>query len=335
MEKDIEIFNDCCVKTSNIKNERILIFGGSGSLGKETISRWINDNYIINFSRDEEKQWQLQQLINNNKLTQIIGDISSINDVENIILKTKPTLICIFACLKHIEICEKSPDKAISINVNGIINVYNTLLKYKTDVKNVLYVSTDKACLPITTYGCTKSIAEFFLQNIKMDNDIKWVGVRYGNILNSSGSIIQYLKYNSNNDNSYKLIHPDMTRFIMTLEHSVNLIEHAIINGKNNEIIVPKIYSMKIKDLFDIFENKYNKKTIISGLRCKEKINEDLISEIESKSCYINNNYYHIYNKFDINNNSNNSNNIKGFDSSMTVIDKELLKKYLIYNNFL
>jgi UDP-glucose 4-epimerase len=129
-------------------------------------------------------------------------------------------------------------------------------MKYKTSVHTVLFVSTDKACLPITTYGCSKAISEFFLQGVP-NQGVKWVGVRYGNVLNSSGSIIPYLRQHSSSESPFTLTHPDMTRFIMTLEQSVNLIEHAIIHGKHNEIIIPNICSMRIKDLFSIFEKTF------------------------------------------------------------------------------
>ena len=323
----MERLNLCCEKTCNIKNEKILIFGGSGSLGTTTIKRWIDSNVIINVSRDEEKQWKLKSSINNTRLSNIIGDISNVNDVDNIIISSQPTIVCIFACLKHIELCEKFPKKSVDVNINGIMNVYNTLLKYNTSVHTVLFVSTDKACLPITTYGCSKAIAEFFLQGITF-NKIKWVGVRYGNVLNSSGSIIPYLKNNSLTPESYTLTHPDMTRFIMTLEQSVNLIEHALINGKHNEIIIPDIYSMRIIELFSIFESKYNKKTIITGLRCKEKIHEDLISESEAKMAYKIGEYYHIgTNIIDT--------HIIPFSSNMKVLDKHILESYLISQNLI
>jgi UDP-N-acetylglucosamine 4,6-dehydratase len=317
----------CCEKTGEITNERILIFGGSGSLGRTTIQRWIKSNTIISVSRDEEKQWQLRSFINDPHLTQIIGDISQEEDVESAILSTQPSIICIFACLKHIDLCEKFPKKSISINTHGIMNVHNTLTKFKTSVHTVLFVSTDKACLPITTYGCSKAISEFFLQGIKFTG-IKWIGVRYGNVLNSSGSIIPYLKANSTSDNNYTLTHPDMTRFIMTLDQSVNLIEHALIHGKHNEIIIPNIYSMKIKDLFEIFEKRYNKSSIVTGLRCKEKIHEDLISESEAKMAYKIGNYYHIGN-IQI------TSDVSPFNSAMNLVDKISLETYLSGKNLL
>jgi FlaA1/EpsC-like NDP-sugar epimerase len=320
------IYNQC-LKLTDISNERILIFGGSGSLGRTTINRWINKNIICNVSRDEEKQWSLNNLVNNHKnLSQIIGDISIEKDVINSILIFKPTIICIFACLKHIELCEKNPEKSILNNCNGIININNTLLKYDTSVKTVLFVSTDKACLPITSYGCSKAISEFYLQGI-VSEKTKWVGVRYGNVLNSSGSIIPYLKNNSGTAEPYKLTHPDMTRFIMTLDQSVTLIEYALEFGKHNEIIIPFIYSMRIIDLFNIFAEKYKKNYIISGLRCKEKIHEDLLSPFESKNSYINNGYYHITNKII------SDSDLKPFNSSDNIISIEVLKEYLIQNN--
>ena len=109
----------------------------------------------------------------------------------------------------------------------------------------------------------------------------------------------------------------------MTLEQSVNLIEYALEHGLHNEIIIPFIYSMKISDLFSIFEAKYQKGRIISGLRCKEKIHEDLISVSESKNTYIRDKYYHVTNHQVENSNT------EPFDSSKNIISPEILAAYL------
>jgi UDP-glucose 4-epimerase len=313
----------------DISGERILIFGGSGSLGTKTIQRWIENNQIINVSRGEEKQWQLQntiqhiQHIQHTQLQQRIGDISLLEDVEEALLESCPTIICIFACLKHIHLCEKNPQKSIAMNINGIVNVHKALLKYPHQVHTVLFVSTDKACMPITTYGCSKAIAENFLQNVSQGKT-KWVGVRYGNVLNSSGSIIPYLKKYANMESDYTLTHREMTRFIMTLDQSVNLIEHAILNGQHNELIIPRIYSMRIVDLFDIFAKLYGKKVILSGLRCKEKIHEDLLSESESKMTYPVGKYFHVSTE-----NKNSDPSVLPFDSSQSLVDIHILEEYL------
>lgn len=313
-----------CPKMGDISGETVLIFGGSGSLGTEVIQRWISTNHIINVSRDEEKQWRLKMKIQHSNLKQMIGDISQENDVTQAILTYKPTMICIFACLKHIDLCELYPAKSISNNTNGIMNVHTVLQKYESshNVSRVLFVSTDKACLPITTYGCTKAISEFFLQGIA-PGKTKWVGIRYGNVLNSSGSIIPYLQANGPTGNPYTLTHPDMTRFIMTLSHSVNLIEYALVHGKHNEIVIPFIYSMKIADLFTIFEKKFNKTHIVTGLRCKEKIHEDLISVSEANHTYKNGAYYHIT-PSPVSNSD-----VNPFDSSQHIIAHEQLLAYL------
>lgn len=308
------------------QNETILIFGGSGSLGKTVIKRWVQTNQIVNVSRDEEKQWVLKNHIKNPNLSQIIGDISNTSDVDSAILTINPTIICIFACLKHIEICEKFPEKAMQINAFGILNVHKTLQKYTNQLKThtVLFVSTDKACAPMTTYGCTKAISEYFVQEVQMPSNIKWVAVRYGNVLNSSGSILPYLRANSHTSDPYTLTHPDMTRFIMTLEQSVNLIEYAICEGKTNEIIIPHLCSIKIPDMFCIFEETYGKTTITTGLRCKEKVHEDLLTPSETAYTYMSNDnkYYHITNKVL-------NNTINPFDSSKNIISIDELRVYL------
>lgn len=313
-----------CPKLAEIKDERVLIFGGSGSLGTTVINSWISNNHIINVSRDEEKQWLLKTNIKEPKanLTQIVGDIANQEDVINAVLESKPTIICVFACLKHIDLCEKNPKKSIDINTTGIINVHKALQRHAHNVKSVLFVSTDKACLPITAYGCSKFLAECYIQGIR-DDKTKWVGIRYGNVLNSSGSIIPHLNLHKESKLSYTLTHPDMTRFIMTLEQSVHLIEYALEFGKNNEIIVPKINSMKIKDLFELFCEKYEKDYKITGLRCKEKIHEDLISASEASFSYSTNDYIHVTTQ------SQKSNTVTSFDSSMNLVSKDILKTYL------
>jgi len=326
----MELLLNQCPKSADISGETILIFGGSGSLGREVIQRWIPYNRIINISRDEEKQWHLKMHVQHPNLKQMIGDISVEDDVMRAVLTHKPTIICIFACLKHIDICELYPAKSIANNTNGIINLHTVLQKYANlhDVQRVLFVSTDKACLPITTYGCCKAVSEFFLQGV-LPGKTSWVGIRYGNVLNSSGSIIPYLKTNRAQEKPYTLTHPDMTRFIMTLPQSVNLIEYALTHGQHNEIIIPFIHSMKISDLFSIFEGKFNKQRIITGLRCKEKIHEDLVSMAEAKNTYKRGGYYHVTPKLIENIDT------SPFDSSQHIISPELLASYLQHESLL
>jgi FlaA1/EpsC-like NDP-sugar epimerase len=315
------------VDTYTPKDEKILIFGGSGSLGTKLIHRWIASNKIMNVSRDEEKQWQLRSsLSDGTNLQQYIGDISDYKDVENCLHVFKPTLVIVAAALKHIDICERYPSKSLQMNVHGICNVQRVLENFPGQVHTVLFVSTDKACKPLTVYGYSKATSEAIVQNAK--SPIRYIGVRYGNVLNSSGSIIPYLRKGSTTAEPYRLTHTDMTRYLMTLDNSVNLIEYAIQHAKQNEIIIPFLLSMKIQDLFELFCEKYQKTFQLTGLRCKEKIHEDILSEFEAKQAYVDNGYIHITNK-DI------ESTLPPMNSSMNNITKADLKIFLEKNQYL
>ena len=310
------------LNANKIETEVILLFGGSGSLGTKLVQRWVTHNRIINVSRDEEKQWNLRNSVNSSpSLEQYVGDISSYSDVEYCILHFKPTLVIIAAALKHIDICEKYPSKSVQMNVQGIANVQLAVDKYPTNIKTVLFVSTDKACKPITVYGNSKAISESFVQNYR--GSIRFIGVRYGNVLNSSGSILPYLRNQSSTTNNYTLTHKDMSRFLMTLDHSVNLIEYALHHAKQNEIIIPLLCSMGIQELFELFCEKYTKEYKVTGLRCKEKIHEDLVSESESLCSYLDNNYIHITRS------EQPLCTVQPFNSSMNKLSKSDLKTFL------
>jgi UDP-N-acetylglucosamine 4,6-dehydratase len=328
---ELELLRQQCPKLADISGNRVLIFGGSGSLGTTVIKRWIDQNEIMNVSRNEEKQWKLQQTLNNHPhLHQLIGDITRLEDVKFVLRRFNPTIVCVFACMKHIDKCEQATSKAIDTNTNGIMHIYNALLEWTNHpVKTVLFVSTDKACLPITTYGCTKALAEFFIQGIP-ETTPRWVAVRYGNVLNSSGSILPYLRSQQTSTGSYSLTHPDMTRFIMTLDQSVNLVEYAILFGYHNEIIVPLIKAMRIRDLFNIVSNRFNKTYQITGLRCKEKIHEDLLSPAESLCALEKNGYIHIRNK-----STTIEHPLTPFDSSMVLVERSILETYLDELNYI
>lgn len=318
-----------CPRLANVTGQRVLIFGGSGSLGTTVVKRWVSDNDIVNVSRNEEKQWALKQSVDGNpRLQQILGDITRPEDVSNALRTTRPTLVCVFACMKHIERCEQSPAKAMDVNAKGIMNVYDALLHWPDHtVHTVLFVSTDKACLPITTYGCTKALGEFFVQGVPRSRT-KWVAIRYGNVLGSSGSILPYLHANKHTPGPYTLTHPEMTRFLMTLDHSVNLIEYAIVHGHHNEIVIPRIHAMRISDLFDIACSLFSKTYTVTGLRCKEKIHEDLLSPSEAACAVELNGYIHIGTKPT-------QAPLHPFDSSLHIVDKNVLSDYLTSEHYL
>ena len=269
-------------------NKKILLFGGSGSLGNKFIEKHIANNQITNYSRDECKHWSMSLKYKTDNLKFIIGDIRDYQNVANAILREQPHIIIIMAALKHIDRCEYAIDECIKTNSMGPINVVNAVEKNNdrlTNLEVVVMVSTDKACEPTNVYGMAKALAESAIveKSLYVTNR-KFVNIRYGNVLNSRGSIIPILheKGNDLDVKEFTLTHEDMTRFVMTLEQSVELIEYAAEFGESGDTVIPKLISLKLIDLMQIFSEKYNKPVRVTGLRPGEKMLESLISETQA-----------------------------------------------------
>lgn len=317
-----------------IKNNKILIFGGSGSLGNKLIDRLHKHNTIYNYSRDECKHWQMEQKYGKENIVNKIGDIANRQRVETILLRLKPDIVIIAAALKHVDRCEYSIEQAVKTNITGpenIVNVIENNQQSLSNLKTVVFVSTDKACSPINVYGMTKAISEkLMIEKAYYIKDIKFVTVRYGNVLNSRGSIIPFLNNIGKDDKftEFPLTDVRMTRFIMTLEDSCKLIEYAITKGNTGEIIIPRLNAMNIKELMEIFSEKYNKPVKVCNLRVGEKLYESLINDTQSLRAKINNNneYYHL-----IPNYLNKVVNNETFDynSTQNILSKDKLKQYL------
>lgn len=285
-----------------ISSKKILLFGGTGSLGHTVITRYIKDNEIYNYSRDECKQWETENKFKSPKLHFILGDIRDYSSVERAILTTQPHIIIIASALKRIDRCEDNVNECFLTNYIGPSNVCNSVLKNEMLLKQletVLFVSTDKACNPINTYGITKALAEKIMIESSMKSlNVKFVVIRYGNVLNSRGSIIPYLHQQGQDPTvmNFGLTHIDMTRFVMTLDQSVDLLEHAIVNGESGDVVIPRLISMRLVDLMELFSEKYKKCIKITSLRPGEKLLETLINESQAMSMttYGDGDYFHI-----------------------------------------
>ena len=317
-----------------MKGKKILVFGGSGSLGYEITKRYIENNTIYNFSRDECKHWNMKLDFNYHKnLNFIIGDIINKQKVENSIIRVKPDIIIIAAAMKHVDQCEINQEQCINTNLLGVKNILHVieLHKEKLNLDTVLFVSTDKACSPINTYGMAKAISEqLIIEKAYYIKSIKFVNIRYGNVLNSRGSIIPLL-HNIGNDRRkehFTLTHRDMTRFVMTLKQSVDLIEYAILNGESGDTIIPELISMKLIDLLEIFSNKYNKPINVTSIRPGEKMLESLINPTQAGRLVKKKSYYHIKSIFEYNENID-SNKLIDYNSKLNPLNKEQLFKYL------
>lgn len=271
----------------NLSGKRILIIGGTGSLGKALIRRLASSNELCIVSRDEAKHWTIKNnLAKGLEVDFVVADIRDKSRIKGVIKEKQPQVIILAAALKQVDTCERYPYESVQTNLIGINNVIETVLELENEVfsiETVLMVSTDKACAPTNVYGMSKAISERIVTSAKsISGRIKFVGVRYGNVLESRGSIIPLFRLQAERGANLTITDPNMTRFIMTLDQSIDLIEAAIMGANSQEIWLPKLSSMRILDLAEIFASKYSVKTEIIGIRPGEKIHEELISEPES-----------------------------------------------------
>lgn len=316
-----------------IRDKKIFIFGGSGSLGNKLIERYMENNQIINFSRDECKHWEMSVKFRTDKVSHYIGDIRDYKRVEWCLLKENPNLIIIASALKHIDRCEYATHECISTNVNGIQNVLDVVESNKAKLVNLectCFISTDKACSPINVYGICKALSEkLTIEKAKYNPEMKFLCVRYGNVLNSRGSIIPILHKLGQDPEvkEFKLTHPEMTRFVMTLDQSVDLIEHAILKGESGDIVVPELVSMNVKDMIEIFSEIYDKPIKLIGLRPGEKLLESLINETQSMRLVKGDEYYYIKPPYK---NKIYNDNPLDYNSKINPLSKEELKKFLV-----
>jgi UDP-N-acetylglucosamine 4,6-dehydratase len=290
-----------------LNNKTILIFGGTGSLGYEFVKRYLPTNTIYNYSRDECKHWQMKLDFNNHpNLHFIIGDIINKNVVQQTLVRVNPQIIIIASAMKHIDQCEYNTEQSINTNILGVKNILDTVETLKIPgLETVLFVSSDKACSPINIYGICKALSEsLVVEKSHYIKSVKFVNIRYGNVLNSRGSIIPLLHNigKDNTKNAFTLTNESMTRFVMTLEQSVDLIEHALLYGDSGDTVIPKLVSMKVMDLVEIFSEKYNKPIKITGLRPGEKLLESLINVTQSARIILKGEYSHIKSIYDFKN---------------------------------
>ena len=315
-----------------LSNQKILIFGGTGSLGYQLNKRYKDHNEIYNFSRDENKHWQMKIHFNNDpNINFIIGNVADKELVKRAIIRTKPTIIIIASAMKHIDQCELNTGESIKNNLLGTQNILDVIEEnVKGVLDTVIFVSSDKACSPVNNYGLCKAMSEtLVVEKAHYIPNIKFTNVRYGNVLNSSGSIIPLLHKIGKDANydKFRLTSDKMTRFVMTLEQSVDLIEYAILNGESGDTIIPKLVSMKLIDLFELFSVKYNKPIEITGIRPGEKLLESLINETQSSRIIVNNDYTHI--KSAITTKEILNKNIQDYNSKINTLTKSELETYL------
>ena len=268
-------------------NSQILVTGGTGSFGKALIKELLTShpNYtrIVIYSRDELKQWELQQQYPANKFPQLRFFLGDIRDRDRLrrALEGIDTVVHA-AALKQVPAAEYNPIEFINTNVLGAENIVQACLD--TDVKNVVALSTDKAAAPINLYGATKLCSDkLFIaaNNIKGKRNLRFSVVRYGNVMGSRGSVIPFFLQKVNSQ-ILPITEPNMTRFNITLSEGVDMVLWSLKNALGGEIFVPKIPSYRITDVAEAISPSATK--IIVGTRPGEKIHEEMITTSDSIS---------------------------------------------------
>lgn len=253
---------------------KYLIVGGTGSLGNKLTERLLALGHsVIIYSRDEYKQNQMAGKFKSKKLSFILGDI---RDREQTVRSIKADIVIHAAALKHVPVGEFSPNEVIKTNILGTMNVIEACKI--NGVKKAILVSTDKACHPVNLYGATKFIAEKLFTSANQDSKTVFASVRYGNVVGSRGSIVEYIL--KNKPETLGTTDLRMTRFWLSLDQAVDLVLKAVKKAAKGQIIVPKAPASKVTQIFNWLSPKTKIKVI--GMRAGEKLHEAMINEDES-----------------------------------------------------
>lgn len=273
----------------DLNNKSILITGGTGSLGKalteNILKKWPNVSRLVIFSRDEQKQFQMQQDYPVKDFPQLRFFIGDVRDKERLIRAFEGIDYVIHAAaMKHVHIAEYNPTECVRTNIGGAENVIHAALQ--TGVKNVVALSTDKACAPINLYGATKLTSDKLFvaaNNIKGKHDIRFSVVRYGNVMGSNGSVIPFF-LKKKEEGVLPITVESMTRFNISLQGGVDMVLHAMEHAWGGEIFIPKIKSYKITDIAEAIGPDCEHK--VTGIRPGEKIHEEMITASDSFFTY-------------------------------------------------
>ena len=273
---------------------RLLITGGTGSLGSSLVKRCLSEHIfdqIVVFSRDELKQWEMQeQGLTDKRLRYFLGDIRDMDRLKRAFEGV--THVIHAAALKQLPRGEQEPNEFIKTNILGTSNVVNTALDF--NINSIVFVSTDKAAAPVNLYGGTKLVAERLvgsMDSIKGNRKTRFNSVRYGNVWGSRGSVARlFKKLVSEGAKELPVTHPDMTRFNITLPAAMDLVLEVLLSDYSGRTIVPDLPAYTVKDLVKAFGCSI--KNI--GIRKGEKMHECMYTQEESYITHIYKGNYHI-----------------------------------------
>lgn len=280
-----------------LKDKVLMITGGTGSFGNTVLNRFLDTDIkqIVIFSRDEKKQEDMRIALRNPKIRFVIGDVRNYESIAQAMRGVD--FVFHAAALKQVPSCEFYPMEAVRTNVIGTENVLNAAIA--NQVKRVVLLSTDKAVYPINSMGISKAMAEKILiakSREVPENGPIFCATRYGNVMASRGSVIPLFVEKIKAGKALTLTDPSMTRFLMSLEDSVDLVLHAFENGQQGDVFVQKAPASTVGDLAKALTELFNGngKIHIIGTRHGEKLYESLVSREEMAKAEDRERYYRI-----------------------------------------
>jgi len=302
LDSFIEFFFDACYLEPDLRmpfnsSSSVLITGGTGSFGKSFVSEILklypDIKRLVIYSRDELKQWELQQRYPDSRFPQLRFFLGDVRDRDRLrrALEGVDTVVHA-AALKQVPAAEYNPIEFINTNVLGAENLVQACLD--SGVERVVALSTDKAAAPINLYGATKLCSDkLFIaaNNITGDRDLHFSVVRYGNVMGSRGSVIPFFLEKAKTA-VLPITDPSMTRFNISLSEGVAMVLWALKNAFGGELFVPKIPSYRIIDVAEAIGPSCEK--LITGIRPGEKIHEEMITAADSYTTIDLGSYYAI-----------------------------------------
>jgi UDP-glucose 4-epimerase len=284
-----------------LNDKNVVVTGGTGSLGKVLVRRLLSGEMgtprrVLVLSRDEAKQHEMRlqyqrapqtatdEIIYRNfqRVLQFqIGDVRNLASVRTALRDAH--VVFNAAALKQVPTCEYFPFEAVQTNIGGAQNIVQAISEGHLPVETVVGISTDKACKPVNVMGMTKAIQERILIGASLGSpDVRFICVRYGNVLASRGSVIPLFRQQIREGKEVTITTPEMTRFLLSLDQAVDTVFAALRHGRPGEIYIPRVPSARVTDVATVLIGERNTPIRYIGIRPGEKIHEILVSEEEA-----------------------------------------------------
>jgi len=267
----LESFNGC----------KMLVTGGTGSLGQKLTRKLAADNRVVVYSRNEERQYLMRQKLASPNVSYLIGDVRDQEAVEFAMRGCDYVIHA--AAMKDLIMCEAQPTQAYLNNVDGS-KVVIRAARNVAGIKKVVAVSTDKAASPSSVYGCSKYIMEKLFEEADRVSDVTFLSVRFGNMADSNGSLVSVWKKNRHMHADIKLTHPEVARFFFTASDGADTVLRALAVGQGGEVFIKKMKQASILNILREITGRQDFE--IMGLFPGEKVHEELVSQNEVHYCF-------------------------------------------------